>query len=147
MLGLFAGALNVDRKKEGAGIENLTWLQMLQLILVAVFLLFTSSFFRSWLNPRLLELILGGMIFSSGFIGGAIFTCANQLYLETKGNKKVGTGYAVDLFGSAFSSILISVIFIPLLGIPSTLWLVFFLNFILWGFLYISVFRTKIAQL
>jgi hypothetical protein len=87
------------------------------------------------------------MIFFSGFIGGAIFTCANQLYLNAKRNQKAGTGYAVDLFGSAFSSILISAIFIPLLGISSTLWLIFLLNFILWGFLYLSSFRTKTAQL
>ena len=117
MLGLFAGALYIDGKKGKTGLRNLTWLQMLQLILIAFFLLLISNFFRSWLNPYFLELILGGMIFFSGFIGGAIFTCANQLYLNAKRNQKAGTGYAVDLFGSAFSSILISAIFIPLLGI------------------------------
>ena len=147
MLGLFAGALYIDKRKGETGLRNLTWLQMLQLILIAFFLLLISNFFRSWLNPYFLELILGGTIFFSGFIGGAIFTCANQLYLQIKQEKKAGTGYALDLFGSAFSSILISAIFIPLLGIPSTLWLIFLLNLIIWGFLYLSSFRTKTAQL
>lgn len=147
MLGLFAGALYIDKKKGKTGMKNLIWMQVLQLVLITLFLLIISNFFRSWLSPHFLELILGGTIFFSGFIGGAIFTCANQLYLQIKQEKKAGTGYAIDLFGSAFSSILVSAIFIPLLGISSTLWLIFLLNFILWGFLYLSSFRTKTAQL
>jgi spermidine synthase len=147
MLGLFAGALYIDRKKWITGMKNLSWLQMLQLVLIAFFLLLISSFFRSWLRPEFLEVILGGIIFFSGFIGGAIFTCANLLYLQTRQEKKAGTGYAVDLFGSAFSAILISGIFIPLLGISSILWLIFLLNFILWGFVYLSSFRTKTERL
>jgi len=147
MFGLFAGALYIGKRKGETGMKNLSWLQVLQLVLIAFFLLLISSFFRFRLNPYFLELILGGMIVFSGFIGGAIFTCANQLYLQIRQEKKAGTGYAVDLFGSAFSAILISGIFIPLLGISSTLWLMFLLNFILWGFLYFSSFRTKTAQL
>ncbi|MDP3025973.1 MAG: fused MFS/spermidine synthase [candidate division Zixibacteria bacterium] len=147
MLGLFTGALYIDGKKVITGVKNLTWLQSLQLVLILLFLFLISGFLSSQLSPRILETILGGMIFFSGFIGGAIFTCANQLYLQIKQEKKAGTGYALDLFGSAFSSILISAIFIPLLGISSTLWLIFLLNFILWGFLYLSSFRTKTAQL
>jgi spermidine synthase len=147
MLGLFAGALYIDKRKSETGIRNLVWLQALQLFLIAFILLIISNFFRSWLNPQLLELILGGMIFFSGFIGGAIFTCANQLFLQTKQEIKAGTGYAIDLFGSAFSSILISAIFIPLLGISLTLWLIFLMNFILLGFLYLSTLRTRTAQL
>lgn len=147
MLGLFAGALIIDREKGITEIRNLSWLQMSQLILISLFILIISGFFRSWLRPEFLEVILGIMIFFSGFIGGAIFTCANQLYLQTRQEKKAGTGYAIDLFGSALSSILISAIFIPLLGISTTLWLVFLLNFILFVFLYLSTSRTGIAQL
>jgi hypothetical protein len=147
MLGLFAGALYIDRKKMITGVKNLTWLQSLQLGLILLFLFMISGFLSSQLSPRILETILGGMIFFSGFIGGAIFTCANQLYLQIKQEKKAGAGYALDLFGSAFCSILISAIFIPLLGISSTLWLIFLLNLIIWGFLYLSSLRTKTAQL
>ncbi|HVP35835.1 MAG TPA: fused MFS/spermidine synthase [Terriglobales bacterium] len=147
MIGLFAGALFIDRQKTITGMRNLSRLQLGQLILLAFFLLLISSFLSAGLNPEILELILGGMIFFSGFIGGAIFTCANRLYLQVKQEKKAGTGYAVDLFGSALSSILISAIFIPLLGISSTLWLIFLLNFILFGFLHLSNSRTKTAQL
>jgi hypothetical protein len=81
---------------------------------------------------------LGGVIVFSGFIGGAEFTCANQFYIQKKGIKIVGIGYAIDLFGSALSAILASVILIPLLGIPLSLGLLFFLNFVLLVFLYLS---------
>jgi len=147
MLGLFAGALYIARKKVRADFKTLTRLQFLQVLLFFFFLIFLSYINRFYLNPKLLELILGGMIFFSGFIGGAEFTCANQLYIENKGIKKVGTGYAIDLFGSALSSILVAAILIPLLGIPLTLWLLFLLNLILLSFLFLSFLRAKTAQL
>jgi len=138
MLGLFSGAIFIARKKEEVSFGSLRRLQVLQVILFLFLLSLISSFIRSWLSPELLELILGGVIVFSGFIGGAEFTCANQLYIEKKGKKKVGTGYAIDLFGSALSAILTSAILIPLLGIPLSLWLLFLLNFVLLIYLYLS---------
>ncbi len=138
MLGLFSGAIFIARKKEKVSFRNLRWLQVLQVILVLFLLSLISSFLRSWLSPELLEIILGGVIVFSGFIGGAEFTCANQFYIHKKGINIAGTGYAIDLFGSALSAILTSVILIPLLGITMSLWLLFLLNFILLVFLYLS---------
>jgi spermidine synthase len=138
MAGLFSGAAFIARKKEEVSFRSLRWLQVLQVILVLFLLSLISSFFRSWLSPESIELILGGVIVFSGFIGGAEFTCANQLYIIKKGMKKVGTGYALDLYGAALSAILTSSVLIPLLGIPPNLWLLLLLNFVLLVFLYLS---------
>jgi spermidine synthase len=145
MLGLFSGAIFIARKKEKVSFRNLRWLQILQIILVLFLLSLISSFFRSWLSPELLEIILGGVIVFSGFIGGAEFTCANQFYIHKKGIKIAGTGYAIDLFGSAVSAILTSVILIPLLGIALSLWLLFLLNFVLLVFLYLSSLKKVVV--
>jgi len=147
MLGLFGGALYISRKKIRADFKTLTRLQFIQVLLFFFFLFFLFYIDRFYISPKLLELILGGMILFSGIIGGAEFTCANQLYIENKGIKRVGTGYAIDLFGSALSAILASVILIPLLGITLTLWLLFLLNLILLGFLFLSSTRAINAQL
>jgi spermidine synthase len=138
MLGLFSGAFFIARKKEEISFGSLRRLQVLQVILFLFLLSLISSFLRSWLSPELLEIILGGVIVFSGFIGGAEFTCANQFYIHKKGIKIAGTGYAIDLFGSALSAILTSVVLIPLLGITLSLWLFFLLNFVLLVFLYLS---------
>lgn len=146
MLGLFGGALYISRKKIRVGFKTLIRLQFIQVFLFFFFLLFLFYINRFNISTNLLEMILGGMILFSGFIGGAEFTCANQIYIENKGMKRVGTGYAIDLFGSALSAILASVILIPLLGITQTLWLLFLLNLILSVFLLLSSKRAITAQ-
>ena len=102
---------------------------------------------KFYLNPKLLEIILGGMIFLSGFTGGGLFTSANQLYIENKGMRKVGSGYAIDLFGSALSAILTTAILLPLLGIPHLILILFLLNLIFLGSLFVYVFKLKNSRL
>jgi spermidine synthase len=147
MLGLFAGAFYISRKRTKPNFTTLARLQFLQVALLLLFLAFISFLLKSYFNPRSLGIILGALIFSSGFIGGALFTAANQIYVEKKGIKRAGTGYSIDLLGSALSSILASVILIPLIGIPLTLWLFLLLNLILLGFLTFSLFKTRIFKL
>ncbi len=147
MLGLFTGAFCVSRKRTKPNFITLVRLQFLQVALLMLFLALISFILKYYFNPVLLGLILGTLIFSSGSIGGALFTAANQIYVENKGIKRVGTGYSADLLGSALSSILASAILIPLIGIPLTLWLFLLLNLILLGFLTLSFYKTRIFKL
>lgn len=144
MLGLFVGALHISRRKSKADFKVLTLLQFFQVILIFFFLMLTAYLLKYYFKPEFLGFILGAMIFASGFIGGGLFTSANQIYIEYKGMKKVGTGYAFDLFGSALSSILASAILIPLMGIPLTLWFLFLFNLTFLGFLLLSLSKMKI---
>ena len=66
----------------------------------------------------------------AGIIGGLHFQLANRLYLaeEPAGNR--GAVYAVDLLGAAVGASLISVFFIPLLGMITTCAELTFLNIV-----------------
>ncbi len=66
-----------------------------------------------------------------GAVGGALFIVANRLYMlhfRGPGLVPVGTGYAVDLGGSALGALLVSSLFIPLWGIPQTIGLLALAN-------------------
>lgn len=65
-----------------------------------------------------------------GATGGALFVVANRLYMSRfrRGLVPVGTGYAVDLVGSALGATVVSSMLIPVWGIPETIWLVVAVN-------------------
>jgi spermidine synthase len=82
----------------------------------------TPQDWTGWLFPLL---TLG-----AGFIGGAQFPLANRLVLQNSGHlgRVAGFLYAFDLAGSSVGAILTSAIFIPILGIYPTLFLLSILN-------------------
>lgn len=66
-----------------------------------------------------------------GAVGGALFIVANRLYMlrfRGPGPVPVGTGYAVDLGGSALGALVVSSLFVPLWGIPQTIGLLALAN-------------------
>jgi hypothetical protein len=82
------------------------------LVLLAVFTLFSKIRVEEfWIEGSLLSV----MIFC-GVIGGF-------------------TGYSIDLIASAISSILVSAILIPILGIPLSLWGLALINLTCLGYL------------
>jgi spermidine synthase len=58
----------------------------------------------------------------AGFLVGAQFPVANRLWLRGRESKRgrEGTLYASDLAGAFVASITVSVLLIPILGIPET---------------------------
>lgn len=78
------------------------------------------------------EVIFLVSIIAAGFLGGAIFPISNNLYLsfQPEPNKKTGTIYSANLFGSCFGAILPSLILIPIFGVFQTLIFIVIVNFL-----------------
>jgi len=137
MLGLSGGAFLFERKSKikPPDFRWLSKLQLLQVILPLSLLFLISYFSKSQTKGFLIESSLLILITLSGILEGLEFTSANHLYIKEMGEKNLGTGYSIDLLGSALGSILVSVILVPLLGIPLSLLLAAFLNFVCFIFL------------
>ncbi|MBI4823344.1 MAG: hypothetical protein HY805_03825 [Nitrospirae bacterium] len=78
------------------------------------------------LKPEILQPLIFCLIISSGFLTGISFPVAVRLmdssYTEVS---RVGGGlYAIDLFGAFFGALTTAVLFIPMMGINKTLFLV-----------------------
>ena len=140
MLGLFLGAVIVQKiaSRREVAFRTLTGVQLLQVafllgLLMSIRVLAGSS------APG--ATIVGGlllMISASGLLGGMLFALGNHLFIRRRSILKSGTGYAVDLFGSALSALLVSTILVPLLGIPATLAAIVLVNLICLFFLLIA---------
>ncbi len=78
----------------------------------------------------------------AGFIGGFQFPLASYLCLETggKAGQVAGGLYGVDLLGSCAGALLGALVFVPILGLFTTCWLVTLLNF---GVLLLLLLRGK----
>ncbi|MEO0166392.1 MAG: methyltransferase [candidate division WOR-3 bacterium] len=128
MLGLAMGTLfyvtgpakildNLPQKKR--------FLTYLQFAMGGYFSLIFGLVFVKIFIPNYLIVIL---IFSGGVLGGIHFPLA----LEIWGTKPVGLLYGIDLFGASLGALLMTTIFIPILGIPLTN-LIFILMHIIMG--------------
>lgn len=78
----------------------------------------------------LVEIIFPSLTFVAGLLGGVHFPLANSIYLgrEKKVGKTAGLTYGMDLIGSSAGSLLISIAFLPVLGIIQTLLILMALN-------------------
>jgi spermidine synthase len=67
---------------------------------------------------------------AAGFIGGTHFPLANRLCVQeqTGVGRTAGLIYAVDLLGSFLGCLLVGLVFIPLVGIFQTLFILALLN-------------------
>jgi spermidine synthase len=139
MLGLAVGSLFMQRrlKRILPRIKSLIVWQIAQVILIGIICGLIFLFSKFLFLGSLIEIFLMAVTWLCGILGGAIFILANQLYLLER-KEKIGTGYFVDLLGSALSSLLVSVIFIPLLGLPLSLVMLGGLNLIMLFFLLAS---------
>jgi spermidine synthase len=141
MFGLGIGALYMQNriKRKDVSFGSLALMQLYQLFLVFVLVCLITYFSISSIGGYLVELVLYLSISSCGIIGGMEFVLANHLYLREKREERVGKGYSVDLWGSAISSILASVILIPILGVITVMIIFLLANFVLFLAL---IFRT-----
>ncbi len=137
MLGLALGAYISKKKaeKRELNFRFLSGVQLVQVILPLVLLLLINFFSKVMVNELWIEISLLSLMAFCGIIGGLEFTAANYLYFKENKRKKAGTGYSIDLLASAISSILVSAILIPLLGIPLSLWGLVLINIVCFGFL------------
>ena len=99
------------------------------LILPLIFLGFAGSSgkFSTYLGSNI---ILPFLPIIAGFIGGFQFPLANKLYLQSRRGlvRAAGLTYGLDLFGSCMGALLVSVFFLPILGIPIVCLMVALLN-------------------
>jgi spermidine synthase len=123
MLGLFLGAAIIQRRalRREISFRILTGVQLLQVVFLLVLLILIRILAGTSIPETAIAAILLLMISASGFLGGMLFALGNHLFVSRRSTRKAGTGYAVDLFGSALGSLLASAILIPLLGIPTLL--------------------------
>ena len=137
MLGLAFGAFLTEMKISKGKIDFrwLSWVQFIQVLLSLLLLILIVYFSKNTVADFWMVLSFYLLMALSGTIGGMEFVCANYLYLSFRNGKGVGTGYSVDLFGSALSSILVSAVFLPLLGIPLSLLMAILMNFITFIFI------------
>jgi len=99
------------------------------LILPLIFLGFAGSSgkFSTYLGSNI---VLPFLPIIAGFIGGFQFPLANKLYLQSRKGlvQAAGLTYGLDLFGSCWGALLVSVFLLPILGIPASCLLVAILN-------------------
>jgi spermidine synthase len=133
MLGLTSGALLGQRAAYRGKInfKKLIIIQLLQVTFILIFLFMILWFPLRTFSSLGVAVLLLLLITWSGILGGAIFTWANHIFLQSRTASKAGTGYSVDLLGSSLSSILTSGILIPILGIPATIILILLINLVL----------------
>lgn len=141
MLGLFLGAVMIQKMAAGSkiGFKRLVYLQLIQVVFLPVLLMIISFLAEVSLPEWLISVILLLMVSVSGFLGGMLFYSANHVFLNERSTRKAGTGYAVDLFGSAFSSLLASALLIPLLGMSVTLVMLLLVNLVCLFFLFVNL--------
>ena len=146
MFGLGIGAFYIQSKikKRDIGLGNLVLVQLYQLVLVFLFLCLIVYFSIGSISQLAVEITLYLAISFCGIISGMEFVLANHLYLKEKREAKVGTGYSVDLWGAAVSSILVGTILIPILGLPTVILIFLLENFILFlALIYKTRFRVS----
>jgi len=135
MLGLVIGAYYANKKIESGkyNYDNFVNSQVLFAVFTViltglVFLLHKTEgtvlyeLGSSFIIPVLLPAVCG-------IAGGYQYSIGNKLYVDTEKHYAAGKLYALDLFGSAASGILVSMLFIPVLGIYPTLFCLFLLSF------------------
>ncbi len=132
MLGLFLGAIIVQRtaQRREIGFGILARVQLLQVVFLLILFILITVLAGTSISRAATVTILFMMIFLSGLLGGMLFALGNHLFVSRRSTRKAGTGYAVDLFGSAVGALLASAILIPLLGIPTLLGVMVLANLI-----------------
>jgi spermidine synthase len=132
MLGLFLGAAIVQKTalRREISFRILTRVQLLQVVFLLVLLILIRVLVGTSVPEVATATVLLLIISTSGLLGGMLFALGNHLFVSRRSTQKAGTGYAVDLFGSALGSLLASAILIPLLGIPALLGVMVLANLI-----------------
>ncbi len=116
MTGLFLGSYLIE-KRIATTVKNFFLVQ----ICVIIFLAILWGIFQGteFLNPAI-QYVFYLMILLQAMLTGIQFAMATQLKDQATATN-AGNSYGIELFGSAAGALLITVIIIPLLGIPNTI--------------------------
>ncbi len=129
MVGMSLGSFLLNRRA-GVSPRLLVWGHCTPSLMAAGFLSWAVTLSAGGISSGVTEIIF--YLFSTifGAIGGALFVVANRLYMLRfhHGPAPVGTGYAVDLAGSAVGALVVSSLLIPVWGVSYTIWLIAALN-------------------
>lgn len=108
-----------------------------KLKIIMLFLILYCPCFLLLLNKTQSELPFYLLSMIIGFLVGAIFPLANQVFLEKdkKAVLKTGILYSADLIGAFFGAILTSIVLIPILGVHQTVYITMAINTLLFLFL------------
>lgn len=132
MLGLAIGSYYATRLlpklKNPYGVIRITQL------IVCLYPLFLIAIFKSLSGLKMTGAIQVGFPFLTaiaGLVGGFQFPLATKVYLEqgTGVGRTIGITYGIDLAGACLGALLVSTIFLPLIGIYQTCVLLSLLNF------------------
>jgi len=133
MFGLILGTIWIKKRLKEERIDfKLLIKTQISILLYPLILILTIFIFRDYKFSSIGEFLIPLLPFIPGFIGGIQFPLASFFVGKKLKNKNQAGGfnYAYDLFGSCLGSILISLIFIPFLGIINSIFFVFLLNLI-----------------
>ena len=97
------------------------------LIIATIFFLYNKAIAQ---HKFITHIYFPMLLVIAGILGGMQFLCASESYVTLgKGVKETAAIlYGTDLIGSAMGAFLTGLILLPILGIPSTLLILFFLN-------------------
>ncbi|MFH1996933.1 MAG: hypothetical protein ABIJ27_08095 [Candidatus Omnitrophota bacterium] len=148
MVGLIAGGWLIARIIERGGgdygllIKTQMIIVVYPLVLPVVF--YACSLFKGgtsfWIGSNLLPFVP----VIPGVIGGFQFPLANKLFMEARKGSVAGSAavtYGADLFGSCIGALIVSIFFIPIIGITLTCCVVAAFN--LAGLILLAAFRSK----
>ncbi len=130
MLGIFIGTIG-QRLLSGDVITRYKWYIFFFCLYYLTGLIFLKLLIK--INPPVLVKDLFPIItFIPGLIVGASFSTANLILARNNADKPIRTGrlYTFDLLGGSLGGISISLLLIPIYGIPNTLLTLLIINFI-----------------
>jgi spermidine synthase len=127
MGGLAAGAWLMNRRAVSARRDRkaFLWLEIAFILFWILVPLILAGLYARITDPALFKSVQVVMFLLNaltGFLVGAQFPLANRLWLRDRESQRgrEGTLYASDLVGAFLASIFVSVLLIPVLGIPAT---------------------------
>jgi len=135
MVGLTAGGFLMIRimdriKGDKFSLAKIDLLISLYCILLPIILIFFNAYITNPLIFRSVGIILLILSSISGFLVGLQFPLASKILLSNSSNisRTAGILYASDLLGACIAGLVVSVVFIPVLGIVNTCILAFMMK-------------------
>lgn len=130
MVGLSLGAHFASRfRRERQGLVTpLLYCQVAFVIYILVLILSLGALSSQTTPASATEAVLYAFMLFAGLFGGAQFAFGNSIIMaggNARDGGSYGTGYGIDLVGSAVGALFCSAFFVPLLGLQQTLGLPF----------------------
>ncbi len=130
MAGLSVGSFVVNRRQTVH-----PWIvagsHVVVMVFAFAFLTYVSFVAPGGINTTFAEAAFYLFSTAFGYAGGALFVGANRMFLDRRRASlltPVGTGYAMDVLGSALGALMVSAVLIPLWGVTAVVWVIIGLN-------------------